>query len=104
MAGDIEWNNGLPRREDFYGYLLINQGTAHQYDPNLPLYFMYNREDRVTRDWLRRYFPGGTEYTAEVEDRPDLSFYYYIAPPGEAWVYALLRGRMGEAACQWVCE
>jgi hypothetical protein len=87
MAGDIRWNNGLVTYDDLPGMLVQNQGTAYQYDPSQPVFFMYNIEDAPTSLYMQSMFPSGTEtlyeYTYETEGgEMQGSFYIFIAPPG----------------------
>jgi hypothetical protein len=86
-----------------YGFLLANQHTPYEYDPAKPLFFMYHGSDAETRTWLQQRFPGGIEYAAPVASRPELTFYYYIAPPGFDWLNALVQEETIQQGCVVGC-
>jgi hypothetical protein len=82
-AGDIHWPNGLVNREDLFAYLLLNADSPYAYDPDKPLFFMYNLSDAETEDWLHEVFPDGQDRIETVTGRPELDFKVFIAPPGQ---------------------
>jgi hypothetical protein len=59
MAGDIRWPNGVVEREDLIPMIRRNRGTPYQYDPDKPLFVMYNVADTETAAYLDSLFPGG---------------------------------------------
>jgi hypothetical protein len=89
VAGDLRWPNGLERREDLVSTIHRNQGTPYQYDPNRPLFIMYNVDDAETTTFLQALIPGGTLvlYQYSYETQPDVysqgAFYIYTVQAGK---------------------
>lgn len=59
MAGDIRWPNGVVQRTDLPDVIARNAGTPYEYDPTVPLFVMYHRDDSETAAYLDELFPGG---------------------------------------------
>ncbi len=88
MAGDIRWPNGLVTRDDLFGQIRANAGTRYAYDPDRPLFVMYNAQDAETGAYLEDALPGGVselvEYTYDTEGgRATGSFYVYRVQAGD---------------------
>lgn len=83
MAGDIHWPNGVVTRDELLSDIRRNQGTRYQYDPNKPLFIMYEAQDMDTEAYLKQLFPGGEQilYTYHFETQPGIfsvgTFYIY---------------------------
>jgi hypothetical protein len=82
-AGDIHWPNGLVNREGVFSFLLLNADSPYAYDPDRPLFFMYNHADDDSEIWLQAVFPQGEAHTETVANRPELDFRVFIAPPNQ---------------------
>jgi hypothetical protein len=71
----------LVNRVDLFSYILLNADSPYAYDPDKPLFFMYNDLDEETEDWLQEVFPEGEAHTEVITNRPELNFRVFIAPP-----------------------
>ena len=88
MAGDIRWPNGLVTREDLFGQVRANAGTPYAYDPERPMFVMYNTQDAETGTYLESVLPGGVielyEYVFDSEGGEKTgSFYVYRVWAGD---------------------
>lgn len=85
VAGDIKWNNGLVSKEALFSFIGQNNGTRYAYNPEQPLFIMYNQNDTETAEWLRQLFPDGQESTAIVAENETYNFNIFLVPPGIDW-------------------
>lgn len=96
-AGDLAWPNGLVQVQDVYQQMLVNEGTAHQYNPNQPLLFYVNRYDTATLQYLETNFPGGQSRYIAIDGNQD--FYVYEAPAGWGWLAARIATESARLRC-----
>jgi hypothetical protein len=78
-------------RDDVFAFIGLNDGTPYQYDPEKPLFFMYNQADAETSAWLNTLFPDGEERLVEVAGRSELNFFTFIAPPHQDWALLMAK-------------
>ncbi|MBI5931036.1 MAG: hypothetical protein HY862_17135 [Chloroflexi bacterium] len=97
VAGDFSWPNGLLKAEDVYQQIVMNQGTAHQYDPTKPLFFIINKVNVAGLEWLQTYFPGGE--VREIQVKFNNNYYVYEVPAGWQWLII----RVTEQTARWSC-
>ncbi|MCB9436195.1 MAG: hypothetical protein H6673_04275 [Anaerolineales bacterium] len=96
-AGDLAWPNGLVQVQDVYQQILINEGTAHQYDPDKPLLFYVNKNDTASLQYLETNFPGGQARYIAIDGIQD--FYVYEAPAGWGWLATRLATESARLGC-----
>ncbi|MCI0714684.1 MAG: glycosyltransferase family 39 protein [Chloroflexi bacterium] len=101
MAGDVNWPNSLLDRGDVYLQMRINEGTSYEYNPDQPLYFMFDLEDVESITFFEQAFPGGTLTRVPVRD--DNDFYIYEAPAGWGWIRAFISEQTKQTACIVYC-
>lgn len=97
VAGDLSWPNGLFEAPDVYSYILRNQGTDYELDPEQPLLFYIHPKDTDDIAWLAQNFPGGD--FREVIVPGDTDFLVYQAPSGNEWLAAGITAESTRLGC-----
>ena len=101
MAGDINWPNTVPERDQIFQRIRENEGTAYEYDPEKPLMFMINRNDALSLEFYQEHFPGGDLRMVKARNNND--FYVYTVPGGYGWIAQYATKQTQQFACITNC-